>query len=209
MHLTLVTGPAIEPVSLAEMRGHLRVDSTAEDALIESMIRAGRERVEAATNRQLMGATYDLVLDGFPCARAIELPRPSLRSVTSITYLDTAGASVTWSSSQYRVLAPAGPRSACGSVSPTYGVSWPATYPVQGAVTIRFVAGYAAPGAGTESEQAALRAAVPAELCAAVRMAAAELYERREDAIVGAAAATVPQGVLVLCGPYRVHRAGG
>ena len=45
----LLAGPAIEPVTLAEAKAFLRVDDTAEDGLITTLIAAARLHVEGTT----------------------------------------------------------------------------------------------------------------------------------------------------------------
>ena len=44
MTLTLLSGPAEEPVSLAEARAHLKLDATEEDALLTALLTAARRR---------------------------------------------------------------------------------------------------------------------------------------------------------------------
>jgi hypothetical protein len=60
--------PAAEPVSLAEMKQRLRIDSsfTADDTLITGLIQAARETAEAYTGRALAQRTFTEVLDSFP-----------------------------------------------------------------------------------------------------------------------------------------------
>lgn len=58
--LRIKTAATTEPVTLAEAKVHLRVDldSTAEDALIGTLISAAREAVEQITGQALAVATY-------------------------------------------------------------------------------------------------------------------------------------------------------
>lgn len=51
---TLVTGPSIEPLAVAELREHLRVDIDDEDALIADYIAAARAWAETYTGRALL-----------------------------------------------------------------------------------------------------------------------------------------------------------
>lgn len=62
--LERVSEPEIEPVTLAEMKLHLRCfDSiTSEDEMIESLITAGREWVEDYTGRALIDQTWRLII---------------------------------------------------------------------------------------------------------------------------------------------------
>lgn len=148
MALSLSSAPTAEPVTAAQLRDHLRFDSTEEDAMLNRLIAAARRRIEAWEWRAHITQTWQLVLDRFPPLRCsqdwtIYVPRPPLQSVSSITYLDNQGDQQTLSSSLYRV----DTSSRVGRITPAYGESsppsgWPATRPVTGAVTVTFVAGY-------------------------------------------------------------------
>ena len=143
MALFLVTAPASEPITLAETKAHLRVDVDDENDLINTLRTAAREYGETVTHRAFLTQTWDDKRDYFPCSdEAIWLPRAPLISVTSVTYVDTAGATQTWSASLYTVDAPTGPNARVGCIVPAYGQVYPATRGVVNAVTIRFVCGY-------------------------------------------------------------------
>jgi uncharacterized phiE125 gp8 family phage protein len=195
--LTLVTAPALEPVSLADTKLHLRVDVADDDALIDSLIRAAREYVETFTHRALMPQIWDLKLDGFPSCGVIEFPKAPLVSVTSVTYLDTAGVSQTWSSALYTVDAPSGPMARAGRLVPIYGESFPSTRSIVNAVTVRFLAGYGA----TASVALPL---VPASLKAAMKILVATWYGPGRQAVnIGNSVTPIPMTVDALCWPYK------
>ncbi|MNM24930.1 Phage gp6-like head-tail connector protein [compost metagenome] len=58
-----------EPVSLEMAKKHLRVDTSADDSLIELLITAGREVVEQQTGYALVEATYEWSPTGPSCER--------------------------------------------------------------------------------------------------------------------------------------------
>lgn len=92
----VVTAPATEPISTAEAKLFLRVDTSDDDALIASLITAAREYVETLLWRSLITQTLRLDLRGWPTDGRFVLPRPPCLSVTSIYYTDTAGNSTEW-----------------------------------------------------------------------------------------------------------------
>lgn len=189
--LSLVTAPAAEPVSRSEAKAHLRIEAsvTDDDTLIDALIVAAREHVEDFTRRALVTQTWDLKLDAFPCDAYIKVPLPRLQSVTSITYVDTAGTTQTWSSSDYQVDTASEP----GRIAPAYGESWPDTRAGQlNAVTVRFVAGYGA------------ASAVPQKIKQAMLLIIGHWYEHRENVVISAQAQEIPFAAEMLLWPYRV-----
>lgn len=139
MPLKLVTPPTAEPVTLAEAKVHARVTETALDNAFDQWIVVARVEAEHIMRRQVVAATYDLTLDAFPAV--IELPRPPLQSVTSLTYVDTDGVTQTLAAELYSVVNVSDAVPAM--VVPAYGEAWPATRAVPGAVTVRYSAGWA------------------------------------------------------------------
>jgi uncharacterized phiE125 gp8 family phage protein len=184
MALSLVSQPAVEPVTLAETKTHLRVDDFSEDELIDNLRVAAREYVENFTSRKLITQTWDLKLAAFPCGGCLELPFAPVSSVTSITYVDTAGVSQTWSSANYTVDAPSGPFAMPGRITPVYGVVWPSTQNVINAVTVRFVVGYGA-----------TPWTVPYLLRAAIKVLVGHWFANREPVAVGTIVTDIPLSV--------------
>lgn len=170
MGLVQITAPAAEPVSLAEIKLHLRIepDVSAEDDLLSSLIKAARLHAERVTGKALVTQTWKLVLDSFP-PWEIEFPKPPLQSITSIVYLDSNGDSQTLDASAYRVVATSEP----GIVEPAYGEAWPSTYDVTGGIAITFVCGMG------------LAAAVSDDIKAAIKLMVGHWYRNREEVSAG------------------------
>lgn len=175
--------PNVEPVDLAEAKLHLRVDATADDMLIENLIRAAREYVEDATGRALIDQTWQLDLDGWPSVGYIELPRPPLSSVSSVKYTDSAGVEHTFSAEHYGVDVGSEP----GRVVLGYGKTWPSVtlWPIS-PIKITYVAGYGA-----------MASTVPACLRQAVLLLVGHWYENREGVVIG-------QGFAQLTTPFAI-----
>lgn len=163
------TDPTEEPVTLEEAKRHLRVDLdlTDDDLQIEMMIQAAREDAEAFLRGSIMPQGWTGYLDRFPTEDEIALPFPPLAGVTSITYVDGDGVTQTLSADIYAVDLP-GKR-----VYLKYGQSWPSTRCQRNAVTIVFTAGHAD------------AASVPARIKQAMLLMIGEMYEHREESVVG------------------------
>jgi uncharacterized phiE125 gp8 family phage protein len=187
MSLAQTTAPTDEPVTLADMKEHLRVELHDDNDLITDLMRAAREHVEDFTNRQLMLATWTYTLRTFPGSRIIELPKAPLSSVTSIKYDDDDGTEQTFSSDYYSVYTNTEP----GYVELDQDYNWESTYGDSQDVTITFVAGYAT------------AAAVPFQLKHAIKLLVAHWYEHREAVIDGMPPQTLPIGLDRLLWPHR------
>ena len=187
LQLARTTDPTEEPVSVVQLRGHLREDSTDQDDQITSYIQAAREELEERTRRGFVTQSWTLKL---PCfSDSIILPRAPLQSVTSITYIDEDGASQTLASDQYTVLASTLP----GRIIPAYDVTYPTHRAQTDAITIEYVVGYGA------------ASSVPERIKQAIRLLAAHWYENREAVITGTTAALVPLAVERLVDSFIVR----
>lgn len=174
--LRRTSAPAVEPVTLSEAKAHCRVDTTADDALIQGYITTAREWVEDYIDRALVTQQLVMKLDAFPAE--IELPRPPMiasgtATAVTITYVTgEAGGTATLSASEYRVDRDSTP----GAIRTLYAGSWPSHLIDQNSVTVSWWAGYGD------------SASVPQRVKSAILMCVHELYEKRGDGAMPVAA---------------------
>lgn len=178
MARTLVTPPAVEPITVAEAKSHLRVEISDDDTLIGNLVKAVRQHAETVLRRALITQTWDLFLDAFPSANgAIAVPLPPLQTVGSIKYVDANGITQTLSSAKYKVDVATAP----ARIVPAYDEDWPKTREEINAVTVRFTAGYGAAGSN-----------VPEKIRQAMLLVIGHWYENREEVVIGGAPAPIP-----------------
>lgn len=165
------SGPAVEPVSLADQKLFMRVDHTVDNDLITALITVARKEVENYTHRQLITATWVMRMDMWPPDEQIEMPLPPLQSVTSVVYKDVDNVSQTLTANtDYTVDIYRTP----GRIVPAINSKWPTPYGHINDITVTFKAGYG--DAATT---------VPAPLIQATKMICAHLYEHREQFLDG------------------------
>lgn len=193
-----------EPITRGEAKLHLRVESdiTADDDLIDALIAAAREACEEATNRCLVWSNWELELDEFPTTgeQEIVVPRPPLRQVLAVRYVDRDGVSQLLGSDNYLVDDRAEP----ARIRPAYGKNWPETRGQMRAAKVEYVAGYAPNDAGSPTDWSAN---VPAGIVAALKLLLGHFYRNREAVTVGAVV-ELPLAVRHLLWQYRVMHAG-
>lgn len=161
----LITAPVTEPVTLQELKDFMRIDSTADDTLLTSLIKSARIACEQYQNRAYITQTWELALDDWPMVDEIVLPYPPLQSVSYITYTDTASAVTTVSTSSYVVDDYREP----GLVRLKRDEDWPDAELLEAnAVKVRYVCGY-----GTAS-------AVPETIKTAIKITAGYRYDHPE-----------------------------
>lgn len=142
--LVVTTDPVEEPITSVEAKAFARIDTAADDTLVATLIKAARKYAEPILNRTMVTTTYTWTLDRFPCFETLRLPMGPLISITSINYVDTDGATQTWSDTKYDTDV----ATLVGRVRPSYGEVYPSTREQMNAVTIVFVA-----GEGDQAEQ--------------------------------------------------------
>lgn len=191
MDLVLVTAPVAEPITTADAKAHLRVDSTDDDTYIDSIIKASRRWIEHTYGLALVTQTWDGSLDAFPWDGVIQIPKRPLVSVTSITYYDDdLSTSTVFSSANYQVdTVKRPPRIVLKS-----GSSWPTdSLRLSSGVVVRFVAGYGA------------ASAVPEDIEHAIKLLVGQLYAHREPEITGAVVAKLGFTIDALLADHRLR----
>ena len=147
MGLSIVTEPYREPIHLDDAKQALKIDAsiTAEDSHLTGNIIGAREKVEGDTGLALVVSTWDQTFDSFPASSSdpLELRRRPAVSISSITYVDTAGDSQTWAAANYILDKSTNKRPP--AIHTAFDVSWPDTRAIVNAVTVRFIAGFITP----------------------------------------------------------------
>lgn len=194
MSLSLVTGPTVEPLSLAEVKLYCRVDDdiTVDDALIDALIVAARQRLDGYSGilgRALISQTWRLDLPQF--WNVTRLPLPPLQSVTSVKYYNTSDVLTTVATSVYEVITSG---TTGGHIHLLGDQSWPSDIDTDRAepIQITFVAGY-----GDSWND------IPEPLKLAMAYIVTHHYDNRESVKEGSMS-EVPETTQSLIAPYRL-----
>jgi uncharacterized phiE125 gp8 family phage protein len=168
------TQPAVEPVTLAEAKAHLRVDTADDDTYITGLIRAAREWVEQYLDRTLVHTQWVMRFDKFPADSTadIELPRPPVvasgtATAVTVAYTLEDGATATYGTASFRVDRASTP----GAVKTNYAQTWPPHRQDDNAISVTWWAGYGPSGSD-----------VPQGVKNAMLLYVHELYEKRGNA---------------------------
>lgn len=183
MTARVISPPALEPLSLADARAHVRVDDTAEDALIARLVSAARERIERLSGLALITQRWLVSLDCWPSGAVLELPVSPVASIDVVRTFDDAGSATVADTSTLVLDGWARPARVLRTLP-----QWPAPGRLVQAIEIELTAGFG-PTPGD----------CPADLVQAVAVLAAHWFENRE---VG----DVPDAVETLIRPHATVR---
>ena len=79
MTIIELTPPAVEPLTLVEIRAHLRLDTEDEDALLLALATVAREHLERETGLVLASRDFRLCLDDWPEDGILTIARGPVR----------------------------------------------------------------------------------------------------------------------------------
>lgn len=188
MTYATIIPPAVEPLTLFEVKAHLRLDEAAEDALLSSLIATARTHLEAETGLCLIERTLRFYHDDWPCDGVLSLDFGPVKAVSSVTVYDEAGDPATVPLAGHRLDGIARPARL-----------WLPQRPMPGAVLngieVDFVAGYGASGGN-----------VPEALKRAMLTHVALMFAFRGAVAAENQPAGVPDGYERLIAPFRLRR---
>lgn len=134
---TVTVAATSEPITLAEAKAQCRVDGADEDGYLNGLIAAARSHIEGYCGTPLVSRTVTVKCDGF--ADFALFPIVPLGAVSSISYVDGAGATQTLSTDIYEVRSDG----LTASLALKSGQSWP-TIQTGSRITVTATVGYSA-----------------------------------------------------------------
>src|SRR6185437_7391260 len=186
MSSILLTAPAIEPLTLAEAKAFLRVETNDDDDVIGALIAGSRIHVEAQTRRALITQSWRISIDVWPDnGRRTIVPAP-LQTLTAARVYDFEGLA-------HDVDLQAFVLDKGASVLAFAPWAVPAPGRISAGIELDLTVGY-----GTAA------ADVPEALRQAVRLLVAHWYENRGVVAAGPNYSPLPQSVAALIAPYRM-----
>ncbi len=177
--LVLVTPPVLEPVSLTEAKGFLRIDagSIDDDVYIQGLITTARQFCEDFQNRAYITQTWELGLNNFEYSKndklnnyhkksLIEIPKGSLQMINTFTYKDASGVVTTLTNNTDYVVST---RGILGRICPPFGKVFPVSllFPLD-PIVINYTCGY-----GTTADK------VPLKIKQAIYLMVSHWYDNR------------------------------
>jgi uncharacterized phiE125 gp8 family phage protein len=95
------SAPAIEPITIDELKTRLRITSCHFDSELQDLLKAARTTVENESNRRLITQTLEMHIEDFPRDDEIEMRMAPIQSITHVKYYDQDDVLQTLNSSTY------------------------------------------------------------------------------------------------------------
>lgn len=189
MTVLLISPPAVEPVTLAEAKAHLRLTGSDDDDYLAAQITAARIQVETATRRLLIDQVWRLYRDDWPTDGRLDLPLAPVTEVVEITTYDADGTPTTLPPSGWTV------DTASTPARLRLTGAAPASTRAFNGLEIDVRCGYGPSGLS-----------VPQPLRLAIMMLVARWWENREGFALGVVPSSIADAFEALVAPHRVMR---
>ncbi|MGI2035310.1 head-tail connector protein [Rhizobium panacihumi] len=188
MTYILATPPTAEPITLAQVKAHLRLDDVHEDALLASLITTARGHLERETGLCLLSQTWRLCLDAWPHDGILRIVKYPVQAIENVTVYDHAGAPLEVSLEDHLLDGEGRPARLWLRQTPVPGQ-------VMNGIEITFVAGFGETGVD-----------VPDGLKRALLLHVAHMFAYRGVVSLEQQPAGVPDGYERLIASYRLRR---
>lgn len=185
MALALITPPAANPLTLAAVKAHLRVETGDDDAYLTDLMATATGHLEAVSGLKLITQTWRQYLDCLPIDGQLQLAVAPVQAISAMRVYDAAGTEHIIAPAMLDLDAVSAPARLHVSslVDPHHGYN---------GVEIDILAGFG--DSGTD---------IPDSLKRALLLFIAHNYEFRGALPKGEKAATEPHGFRTLIAPFR------
>tara|TARA_R100000329_G_scaffold146013_1_gene132144 strand:+ start:250 stop:927 length:678 start_codon:yes stop_codon:yes gene_type:complete len=205
--VTVQTAETEYAVTTTELKNHLKIDNSDDDAELTVIQKAVHNWAKRTTGRSITTQTLNMFIDSVYQPdivikegayigidqdinrRSIILPESPVASITHVKYYDDDDTATTYAATKYYLDNAAVP----AKFVLRQGESYPTGLRVANALEIRYVAGYGA------------SSAVPQDIKLACLSYAANLYEHRGDTLDGKPIVAPPTAVQLIR-PYVIHQ---
>tara|TARA_Y100001938_G_C8027066_1_gene398598 strand:+ start:159 stop:737 length:579 start_codon:yes stop_codon:yes gene_type:complete len=182
------TAAAVAILTTAEAKAHLKVDTSADDTLIENLISAATESAQIFTNRFFINTTLNQFGDTW--SDLATLFKSPVSSVTHVKYYDSDNTQQTLATSVYQKDLEHQP----ARIGLKPNQSFPSLADRINAVECQYVVGY-----GSAASD------VPQGIKQAVLLTIGNWYQNREEVVVGRIATELPKSAQYLLEQYKVQ----
>jgi uncharacterized phiE125 gp8 family phage protein len=187
----VITPASTYPVSLTEAKSHLKVDTTADDTYITSIIKAATQLSEEYTNRLFIDTVIDQTCSDF--AQLQTLFKSKVSAVAHVKYYDSDNSLQTLSATVYDTQLNYEP----SQIQLAENQSFPTITKRNDAVVARYTVGY-----GSAASD------VPEIIKQAILLTIGNFYQNRNSVVIGRIATELPMNVKWLLDTYKVQIVG-
>jgi len=187
----VITPASTYPVSLTEAKSHLKVDTTADDTYITSIIKAATQLSEEYTNRFFIDTVIDQTCSDF--AQLQTLFKSKVSAVAHVKYYDSDNSLQTLSATVYDTQLNYEP----SQIQLANNQNFPSITKRNDAVVARYTVGY-----GSAASD------VPEIIKQAILLTIGNFYQNRASVITGKTATELPMNVKWLLDTYKVQIVG-
>jgi uncharacterized phiE125 gp8 family phage protein len=187
----VITPASAYPVSLTEAKSHLKVDTTADDTYITSIIKAATQLSEEYTNRFFIDTVIEQYASSF--ADLQTLFKSKVSAVAYVKYYDSDNSLQTLSATVYNTQLNYEP----SQIQLADNQSFPKITSRNDAVLARYTVGY-----GSSASD------VPEIIKQAILLTIGNFYQNRNSVVVGRIATELPLNVKWLLDTYKVQIVG-